>query len=119
MRLSLKNTSKNSITHLYHDACNIPGKRVIVKVDSEPGWLNMELVAEMRLMGFYLYPGVPNTNVMLQETDCNYGPFKTAFHQNLGKIVDARIEMDLSTSLQPWLVGMIVFGGTDPENSWF
>jgi hypothetical protein len=106
---------KNSILHLYPDACDVPGKRVIIKVDSGPGRLNLELLAELRLMGFYLYPGVPNTTAVTQETDRNYGPFKSRFRRNLGDIVDARIEQNKSVSLQPWLIGMIVFGGTDPE----
>lgn len=50
---------------------------------------------------------------MLQETDQNYGPFKTQFRKILGLIVDARIAENQSVSLQPWLVGMIVFDGTD------
>ncbi len=106
---------KNSILHLYPDACDVPGKRVIIKVDSGPGRLNTELLAELRLLGFYLYPGVPNTTAVTQETDRNYGPFKSRFRRNLGEIVDARIMQNKSVSIQPWLIGMIVFGGTDPE----
>ena len=61
-----------------------------------------------------MYPGVPNTTAVTQETDQNYGPFKTQFTKNLKKILDARIMRDLSTSLPPWLVGLLVFGGIDP-----
>lgn len=106
---------KNSIIPLYPDACDLPGKRVLIKVDSGPGRLNTELLAELRLLGFYLYPGVPNTTAVTQETDRNYGPFKSRFRSNLADIVDARMDMKKSVSLQPWLVGMIVFGGADPE----
>ena len=108
---------KNSIIPLYPDACDLPGKRVLIKVDSGPGRLNTELLAELRLLGFYLYPGVPNTTAVTQETDRNYGPFKSRFRSNLADIVDARMDMKRSVSLQPWLVGMIVFGGTDPETN--
>ena len=59
--------------------------------------------------------GVPNTTAVTQETDQNYGPFKGRFRANLGEIVDARIAVKKSVSLQPWLVGLIVFGGTDEE----
>ncbi len=113
--VEFKKYVKKSITHLYPDACNIPGKWFIAKVNSWPGQLNMELLAKLWLMGFYHYPGVPNTTAIMQETDHNYDPFKTAFHQNLGDIINARIDMDLSTSIQPWMVGMIVFGRTDQE----
>jgi hypothetical protein len=115
--IEFKKYIKNSILHLYSDACDVPGKCVIIKVDSGPGRLNTELLAELRLMGFYLYPGDPNTTAVTQETDHNYGPFKSQFRQNLGEIVDARIEQNKSVSLQPWLAGMIVFGGTNPETS--
>lgn len=98
---------KNSIITLYPDACDLPGKRVLIKVDSGPGRLNTELLAELRLLGFYLYPGVPNTTAVTQETDRNYRPFKGQFRSNLADIVDARMEMKKSVSLQPWLVGMI------------
>ncbi len=51
---------------------------------------------------------------MSQETDRNYGPFKTQFRKNLAAVTDQRLEQNKSVSLQPWIVGLIVFGGTDP-----
>jgi hypothetical protein len=41
----------------------------MLKVDSRPGRLNIELLAELCLLGFYLYPGVPNMTAVSQETD--------------------------------------------------
>ncbi len=73
---------------------------MILKVDGGPGWLNTELLAELRLRGFYLYCGVPNTTAVTQETDRNYGPFKSRFRRNLLDIVDARMEQEKSVSLQ-------------------
>ena len=73
----------------------------------------MELLAELRVRGWYLYPGVPNTTAVSQETDRNYGPFKTQFRNNLATIVAQRLAAKKSVSLQPWLVGLIVFGGID------
>ncbi len=35
----------NSIVPLYTDSDNVPGKRVMIKVDSGPGCLNARLVA--------------------------------------------------------------------------
>jgi hypothetical protein len=49
-----------------------------------------------------------------QETDQSYGPFKSKFAQNLKALSDARIAGDFPTSFPPWLVGLLVFGGTDP-----
>ena len=106
---------RNCILPLFPDALDLPGFCVMVKVDSGPGRLNVNLLAELWLLGFYLYPGVPNTKAVTQETDRNYGPFKGRFRANLGEIVDARIAAKKSVLLQPWLVGMIVFGGTDEE----
>lgn len=109
---------RNSILPLFPDACDLPGKRVMIKVDSGPGRLNVELCAELKLMGWYMYPGVPNTTAVTQETDRNYGPFKGQFRSNLGNLVDARIKAKKSVSLQPWLVGLVVFGGTDEETGY-
>ena len=50
-----------------------------------------------------------------QETDVNYGPFKTAFQIILDSIVQERIKMDLQTVINPWLVGLVVFWQIDDE----
>ncbi len=56
---------------------------------------------------------MPNTTAVWQETDRNYGPFKTQFCNNLAAIAAARLAAKKSVLLQPWLVGLIVFGGVD------
>ena len=56
-----------------------PGKRVLVKIDSGPGRRNVEMLARLKNFGFYLYPGVPNTTSIFQETDQNYGMFNSTF----------------------------------------
>ena len=81
----------------------------MVKVDSGPGRLQANFLAEARTLGYIVYPGVPNITSVTQETDQNYGPFKTQFTKNLKKISDARITGDLPTSLPQWLVGLLVF----------
>ena len=50
-----------------------------------------------------------------QETDVNYGPFKTAFQIILDSIVQERIKMDLQTVINPWLVGLVVSWQIDDE----
>ena len=47
---------KNSIIPLYPDALDVPGKRVMIKVDSGPGRMNIELLAELRLLGILSVP---------------------------------------------------------------
>ena len=69
----------------------------------------------MQFHGFLFFPGVPNTTAVTQEKDQNYGPFQSAFRLNLHVIIDARIENNKSASLAPWMVGLIVFGGEDPD----
>jgi|EP01082_Thalassiosira_pseudonana_P008128 hypothetical protein len=104
----------HSLVPLYPDAEDIPGKRVMVKVDSGPGRLNPELLSRARNMGFYIYPGVPNTTAVTQETDQSYGPFKTQFVTNLKELSDIRIQKGLP-SLAPHVVPLFVFGGIDPD----
>ncbi len=40
----------------------------------------------------YMFPGVPNTTTVSQETDQNYGPFKTQYCKNLDAVVDKRLK---------------------------
>ena len=105
----------NSIVPLYPDARDKPGQRVILKVDSGPGRGNVGLLSKLKLLGFILYPCVPNTTHVTQETDRNYGPFKTQFFINLERLVSERIEAGVSLSLHPKLVGLPTFGGEDRE----
>ena len=44
----------NAIVPLYPDAADVDGKRVAVIVDSGPGRLNEEMLAKLRICGFYL-----------------------------------------------------------------
>ena len=66
-------------------------------------------------LGCIMYPGVPNTTAMTQETNRDYGPFKNQARVNLDIVVWERITKKVSVSMQPCLVGLVVFGGTDPD----
>jgi hypothetical protein len=79
---------RNVIMPLYPNAAPEFGKWVILKCDSGPGRLNFDLLADLRSDGYILFPGVPNTTAVLQETDQNYGPFKTQYCKNLDAVVD-------------------------------
>ena len=85
--------------------------RVIIKVDSGPGRTNLEMLAYMRAVGVYCYPGVPNTTHVSQETDQNYGVFKSVFRDNLEILSQARF--DINGTLQITDLPLLVFGGTD------
>jgi hypothetical protein len=65
-----------AIMPLYPKAAPMRGRWVVLKCDSGPGHMNINLLAELRASGFILFPGVPNTTAVTQETDQNYGPFK-------------------------------------------
>jgi len=100
---------------IYPDATDKLGERVIVKIDSGPGRTNMELLARLRMIGVYRYPGVPNTTAVSQETDINYGPFKSAYRENLEKFAADREKCGKATTPNMTLIGLFIFGGTDPE----
>ncbi len=77
----------NGIVPLYPNALDVPGKRVLIKIDSGPGRNNNEVMcARLRNLGIYLYPGVPNTTAVTQETDRGYGKFKSGTRQNLADL---------------------------------
>jgi hypothetical protein len=72
-----------AILPLYPDLEDKPGKRIIIKIDSGPGRRNVEMLANLRVLGAYLVPGVPNSTGKTQETDQNYGHYKMSYCDNL------------------------------------
>ena len=59
----------STILPLFPDSEDTPGKRVAIIVDSGPGRVNSSMLAQIRIRGFYLIPGVPNTTHVTQVTD--------------------------------------------------
>ena len=68
---------------LYPNARDEPGLQVAILVDSGPGRLNSVMLAEMKLLGFYLLPCVPDTTHITQTTDQNYGQFKDIYRKKI------------------------------------
>jgi len=101
-----------NILPLYPDIDDKPLKRVIAKVDKGPGRMDVGMLAALKLKGLHLTPGVPNTTSVTQETDQNYGPFKTHYRYNLSTLAEARFAMKLQLSIND--LGLLVFGGIDP-----
>jgi hypothetical protein len=60
---------------------------------------------------------VPNATTVSQETDQSYGPFKHQYAKNLDAIIEARVIQNKPTSLPPWMVCLVVYGGKDPETN--
>jgi len=102
---------KKAILPLYPDVVDEDGKQVLLKVDSGPGRMNVDMLASLRLQGVHLAPGVPNTTHITQETDQNYGLFKSVYCSNLHKLVTARQARRKSLSVTN--LPLLVFGGYD------
>ena len=79
---------------IFLSAAPVQGKWVVIKCDSGPGRLNPDLLAYLHYHGFLLYPGVPNTTAVSQETDQSFGPFQSAVRTNLQLLIDERICKD-------------------------
>jgi len=102
---------KKAILPLFPDVEDNPGKRVLLKLDSGPGRMNLDMLADLRLQGVYVIPGVPNTTHVTQETDQNYGLYKSIYRENLETLSEARqrIRKRIFVSDLP----LLVFGGYD------
>lgn len=79
----LKKYILNNIVPLFPDAEDVPGKRVLLKVDSGPGRNNMIMLPELRCKCFYVIAGVPNSTGVTQETDKSFSVFKSIYRLNL------------------------------------
>jgi hypothetical protein len=80
--------------------------------------LQIELLAELRFLGLYLYPCVPsNTTAVTQETDRTYGRFKSQYRANLEMLVNELVKQDKPLSVPQHKHGLLVFGGVDPETN--
>jgi hypothetical protein len=111
--VELEKYINNAILPLFPDIEDIPGRHVLLKVDSGPGRTNIEILANLRILGLYLVPGIPNTTSQTQETDQNYGPFKSCFRSNIRQLFQARF--DSSMTLQVSDIPLLVFGGKCPR----
>ena len=102
-----------NIRHIFPDCADISGKRIMLKVDSVPSRSDKEFLAWYHTRGIIVYPGVPNTTVVLQEMDQSYGGFKTGFYVSLASLVQHRLKT-ASASCQTQMCasdyGMLVFG---------
>jgi hypothetical protein len=104
----------NSIVPLYPDLKDMPGKRILLKIDSGPGRNGRELLMSCQFCWFYLYPGLPNATSVQQEVGHNYDPFKSVVCDNLKKMSSAFYAAGLTIPLNMTTFGLIVCGGTIP-----
>jgi hypothetical protein len=80
-------------------------------VDSGLGRNRRDLLNKARFQGVYLFPGLPNATSVQQETDINYGRFKSVVRSNLKKIATACFSAHKLMKLGPSTFGLIVYGG--------
>ena len=112
----------STILPLFPDSEDTPVKRVAIIVDSGPGRVNSSMLVQLRIRGFYLIPGVPNTTHGTQATDVNYGIFKSVYQDHLVKMTEYRVrdESDKKT-IHPNDILLMIFGGgpqeIDPKNT--
>ncbi|CAJ1934739.1 unnamed protein product [Cylindrotheca closterium] len=85
-----------------------------MKVDNGPGRNQIEALAQLRNNGIYVFLGVPNTTSVSQETDQNCGVFKSIYRENREKMVNDQNLMQKPTNLSLPVIGILIFGGTDP-----
>ena len=86
----------------------------MLKVDSGPGRNGRDLLNKARFRGVYLFPGLPKATSVQQETDMNYGPFKSVVRSNPKVIATACFSAQKSMKLGPSTFGLIVYGGVCP-----
>ena len=101
---------------MFPNAADKPGKCVEILVDGGPGRVNSSMLAHLRIRGFYLIPGVPNKTHVTQETDRNYGLFKSVYRDNLVKLTEYRvINKSDNNTIQPTDIPLLIFGGGPQE----
>jgi hypothetical protein len=103
---------KNSIITLYPDAADVPGKRVILKADSGPGRTNTDLMAYLRVRGFYFLPGLPNSTHVTQEMELLIGEVKSVFYNNLEKLTRGCLLRRCAVLSGAEIVRLLLFGGS-------
>ncbi len=103
----------NSILPLYPHTCDRPGKRLLLKCNSGPRRLQIKLLAKLHFLGIYLYPCMPNTTAVTQETYRTYGKFKGQYQHNLELLFDELVRQDKSVSVPQYKHGLLVFGRVD------
>jgi hypothetical protein len=72
-----------------------------------------EMLADLRLQGLYIVPGVPNTTSKTQETDQNYGLYKSIVRDNLRRLLQSCFDVRLTMQITD--LPLIVFGDDCPK----
>ncbi len=72
-----------SMANFNPDIDHVIGKHITIREKIAHDFIVNNLMAQLRLLGFILYPGLTNTTTITQETDASNGSIKTSFEHNL------------------------------------
>jgi hypothetical protein len=112
----------NNVMKLYPDTCDEPGKCVLLKMDSGPGRDILELIAKLRMRGFYLCPIFPNATHVMQEMDVWLGKLKTVFNRDSRPVIEVYVTNGKAMPNSEDTMGLLFFLGCifdddqDPKN---
>jgi hypothetical protein len=84
---------------------------VLLKADSGPGRKNTDLMAYLRVRGFYFIPGLPNSTHVSQEMELLIGELKSSFYLNLEQLTRGCLEHNRPVPSGVEIVGLLLFGG--------
>jgi hypothetical protein len=102
----------NSIVPLFLNLEDMPGNCILLKVESGCGCNLQDLLNKCWFRVFLIYPSLPNSTSMQQETDINfYGLFKGVIQRNLAKIAMICYAKEITTLLGTSTFGLIVYNG--------
>jgi hypothetical protein len=100
----------NSIVPLFPNLEDMPWKCILLKVDSGCKCNWRDLLNKCPFSSGSIYPGLPNSTSMQQETDINfYGLFKGVILRNLAKIAMTCYAKEITMSLGTSTFGLIVY----------
>jgi hypothetical protein len=90
----------------------MPGNCILLKVESGRGCNLQDLLNKCWFRGVYIYPGLPKSTSMQQETDINFhGLFKGVVPRSLAKIAMTCYAKEITMSLGTSTFRLIVYGG--------
>ena len=100
-----------AVLPLCPDVADVTGKRALLKLNSGPGRMNLDMSADLRLQGVCVVPGVPNAIHVTQEMDQNCGLCKSTCRDNLEKLLAVRQKQRKRIAVSD--LPLLVFGGCD------
>ena len=89
----------------FPDCQDRDGYRVFLKLDTGPGRTSSDFLAQARVEGFDIFPGLPNGTEMGQEMDQLFGPFKQILYDNRDRIIAKHNKISFED------IGTMIFGG--------